>query len=65
VIASGPAARALSDATNAIPVPAAPLPLLEPLLSVVPGQLFAWALAAAKGLDPDSPAGLAKVTLAP
>lgn len=65
VIASGPAASAVPEATHAIPVPAAPLPLLEPLLSVVPGQLLAWALAGAKGLDPDSPAGLAKVTLAP
>jgi glucosamine 6-phosphate synthetase-like amidotransferase/phosphosugar isomerase protein len=31
---------------------------------VVPGQLFALALAQAKGLDPDSPVGLSKVTLA-
>ena len=38
--------------------------LLSPLLSVVPGQLFAWALARARGLDPDAPHGLAKVTLA-
>jgi glucosamine 6-phosphate synthetase-like amidotransferase/phosphosugar isomerase protein len=35
-------------------VPESPLPLLSPLLSVVPGQLFAWALARAKGLDPDT-----------
>ena len=40
------------------------LALLAPLLSVVPGQLFAWALARAKGLDPDRPRGLSKVTLA-
>jgi glutamine---fructose-6-phosphate transaminase (isomerizing) len=46
------------------PVPEAPLPLLAPLLSVVPGQLFAAALARAKGLDADSPTGLSKVTLA-
>jgi glucosamine 6-phosphate synthetase-like amidotransferase/phosphosugar isomerase protein len=32
--------------------------------SVVPGQLFAAALARAKGFDPDRPAGLTKVTLA-
>ena len=38
--------------------------LLTPLLSVVPGQMLAWALAQAKGLDPDRPAGLSKVTLA-
>jgi fructoselysine-6-P-deglycase FrlB-like protein len=30
----------------------------------VPGQLFASALARARGLDPDHPAGLSKVTLA-
>jgi len=39
-------------------------PLLAPLLSVVPGQLFAWALALAKRLDPDRPTGLSKVTFA-
>jgi glucosamine 6-phosphate synthetase-like amidotransferase/phosphosugar isomerase protein len=37
---------------------------LSPLLSVVPGQLFAAALASAKGLDSDHPVGLTKVTLA-
>jgi glucosamine--fructose-6-phosphate aminotransferase (isomerizing) len=45
-------------------VPRAPAPLLSPLLSVVPGQLFAAALAEAKGLDPDKPERLTKVTLA-
>jgi glucosamine--fructose-6-phosphate aminotransferase (isomerizing) len=45
--------------------PATPHPALAPLLSVVPGQLFAWALALAKGLDPDAPAGLTKVTSVP
>jgi glucosamine--fructose-6-phosphate aminotransferase (isomerizing) len=38
--------------------------VLTPLLSVAPGQLLAWALAHAKGLDPDRPAGLDKITLA-
>jgi glucosamine--fructose-6-phosphate aminotransferase (isomerizing) len=45
-------------------VPEAPDPILAPLLSVVPGQLFAAALAQAKGLDADRPAGLTKVTRA-
>mgnify|MGYP006172523797 CR=1 FL=1 len=45
---------------RSLPEPA----LLSPLLSVVPGQLFALALARARGLDPDAPHGLAKVTLA-
>jgi glutamine---fructose-6-phosphate transaminase (isomerizing) len=64
VVASGDAAEALEGAAYVLPVPKAPSPLLSPLLSVVPGQLFALALAQAKGLDPDHPAGLSKVTLA-
>jgi glutamine---fructose-6-phosphate transaminase (isomerizing) len=64
LVASGNAAEALVDAAYVLPVPKPPSPLLAPLLSVVPGQLFAWALAQAKGLDPDHPAGLSKVTLA-
>ena len=44
--------------------PRPPQPLLSPLLSVVPGQLFASALARARGLDADHPVGLSKVTLA-
>ena len=64
VIASGTAAEALADAQYVIPVPRPKERLLSPLLSVVPGQLFAGAVARAKGLDPDRPHGLSKVTLA-
>jgi len=64
LVASGDAADMLADAAFALPVPRPPTPLLSPLLSVVPGQLFASALAQAKGLDPDHPTGLSKVTLA-
>jgi glucosamine--fructose-6-phosphate aminotransferase (isomerizing) len=64
LVASGDAAEMLADAAFVLPVPRPPSPLLSPLLSVVPGQLFASALAQAKGLDPDHPAGLSKVTLA-
>jgi len=64
VVASGSAAEAIPDAEYVLPVPRPPSPLLAPLLSVVPGQLFAWALARTKGLDPDEPRGLSKVTLA-
>jgi glucosamine--fructose-6-phosphate aminotransferase (isomerizing) len=64
VIASGTAAEALADAQYVLPVPKPREPLLAPLLSVVPGQLFAGAVARAKGLDPDRPRGLSKVTLA-
>jgi glucosamine--fructose-6-phosphate aminotransferase (isomerizing) len=63
VVASGPAAEALAGEYT-LPVPAPSLPLLAPILSVVPGQLFALGLARAKGLDPDEPRGLTKVTLA-
>ena len=64
LIASGPAAAAIPDAQFCLPVPTPPNPLLAPLLSVVPGQLFACAVARAKGLDPDRPRGLSKVTMA-
>ena len=62
LVASGNAAAKLLDAAYVLPVPKPPLPLLSPLLSVVPGQLLAWALAQAKGLDPDRPTGLSKIT---
>lgn len=64
IVASGTAAEALEDAQYVIPVPQPREPLLAPLLSVVPGQLFAGAVARTKGLDPDRPRGLSKVTLA-
>lgn len=64
VIASGTAADEIEGAAYTVPVPQPPLALLAPLLSVVPGQVLAWALARAKGLDPDRPNGLSKVTLA-
>jgi glucosamine--fructose-6-phosphate aminotransferase (isomerizing) len=64
VIASGNAAESVGGADYVLPVPRPPTPLLAPVLSVVPGQLFAWALARAKGLDPDEPRGLSKITFA-
>ena len=64
LVASGTAAATLAGADHTIPIPMPSVPLLAPILSVVPGQLFAWALARAKGLDPDEPRGLSKVTLA-
>jgi glucosamine 6-phosphate synthetase-like amidotransferase/phosphosugar isomerase protein len=36
--------------------------LLAPIPYIVPGQLFAQYLALAKGLNPDQPRGLTKVT---
>jgi glucosamine--fructose-6-phosphate aminotransferase (isomerizing) len=64
LVACGSAADQVPEAAFRLPVPEAPLGVLSPLLSVVPGQLFAAALARAKGLDPDRPARLTKVTLA-
>jgi glucosamine--fructose-6-phosphate aminotransferase (isomerizing) len=64
LVASGTAAELIKGAAFTVPVPMPEPALLSPLLSVVPGQLFASALARARGLDPDAPHGLAKVTLA-
>ena len=64
VVASGNAANEIQGAAYSLPVPEAAHPILAPLLSVVPGQLFAGALARAKGLDADNPVGLTKVTRA-
>jgi glucosamine--fructose-6-phosphate aminotransferase (isomerizing) len=64
IVASGSAAGAIPGAEHVLSGPPAPSPLLAPLLSIVPGQLFAGALARARGLDPDAPRGLQKVTLA-
>jgi glutamine---fructose-6-phosphate transaminase (isomerizing) len=64
IVASGSAAESVPHAQYVLPSPATSSPLLSPLLSILPGQLFAWALARARGLDPDAPRGLSKVTLA-
>ena len=55
VLAIGPSGR------GALPVPRLP-ELLSPIVSVVPGQLLALHAARARGLDPDAPRGLTKVT---
>jgi glutamine---fructose-6-phosphate transaminase (isomerizing) len=65
IVASGSAAERIVGAGYTLVTPRAPLPLLEPILSVLPGQLFASALARAKGLDADEPQHLSKVTLVP
>jgi glucosamine--fructose-6-phosphate aminotransferase (isomerizing) len=65
LIASGSASGQVPEAAIRFGVPPAPTAPLSPLLSVLPGQLFAWALADAKGVDPDAPSGLSKVTVVP
>jgi glutamine---fructose-6-phosphate transaminase (isomerizing) len=64
IVASGNAAGEIDGAAYALPVPEPLLPILSPLLSVLPGQLFSAALAHFKGLDADNPTGLSKVTRA-
>jgi glucosamine--fructose-6-phosphate aminotransferase (isomerizing) len=64
IVASGNAAEEIDGAAYLLPVPEAPRAILAPLLSVVPGQLFAAALARAKGLDADRPVRLTKITRA-
>lgn len=44
-----------------LPTPLVP-ELLSPLVAVVPGQLLAFHVARARGLDPDDPRGIQKVT---
>jgi len=53
----------LAEATTPLPLPAGVPEWLSPLVSVVPGQLFALYLTLAKGHDPDQPQGLQKVTI--
>jgi glucosamine--fructose-6-phosphate aminotransferase (isomerizing) len=65
IVVSGNAAEEFDRVAHVVPVPEAVLPLLAPLLSIVPGQLFARALAEARGLDPDRPSGITKVTEVP
>lgn len=54
---------ALALAQTPLPLPAGVPEWLSPLLAVVPGQVFTLGLIEAKGLDPDRPRGLRKVTL--
>jgi glucosamine--fructose-6-phosphate aminotransferase (isomerizing) len=52
----------LARAHVALPLPAAVPEWLSPMVAVVPGQVWAVALARTRGLDPDLPRGLRKVT---
>jgi len=59
----------ISDTPEALALARTPLPLvvtvpqwLSPLAAILPGQVFALQLTLAKGLDPDAPRGLRKVT---
>jgi glutamine---fructose-6-phosphate transaminase (isomerizing) len=52
----------LTRTASQIRLPAGVPEWLSPIVSVVPGQLWARSLAAAKGIDSDRPRGLSKVT---
>ncbi len=52
----------LHNADFALPLPGGTPEWLTPITAVLPGQLFGLALAQIKGLDPDQPIGLRKVT---
>jgi len=61
----------ISDTQGALELARSPIPLpsgipewISPMVSIVPAQLFVFALTRARGLDPEQPRGLTKVTLA-
>ena len=54
--------QALSLARTALPIPPGVPEWLSPLTTIVPGQLFALYLTLTKGLNPDVPRSLQKVT---
>ncbi|MFL5663562.1 MAG: SIS domain-containing protein, partial [Ktedonobacteraceae bacterium] len=54
--------EALAFAKTALPLDAPVPEWLSPISAILPGQLLALHLALAKGLDPDVPRGLQKVT---
>jgi glucosamine--fructose-6-phosphate aminotransferase (isomerizing) len=63
VVAITDAADVAAQAEVALPLAPGGAEWLSPIEAVVPGQLWVQALAAARGLTPDAPAGLSKVTL--
>jgi glucosamine--fructose-6-phosphate aminotransferase (isomerizing) len=54
---------ALSYAKKPMPIPTNVPEWLSPIISVIPGQVFAMNLALAKGHAVDKPIGLSKVTI--
>ncbi len=63
VLAISDAPEVLSRVKSSIVLPAGVPEWLSPIVAVVPGQLFAGALALASGQNPDRPRGLSKVTM--
>lgn len=52
----------LAKGTKSLPIPAIP-EWLSPIISVIPGQVFAMQQAVARGFEVDKPRGLSKVTI--
>jgi glucosamine--fructose-6-phosphate aminotransferase (isomerizing) len=52
----------LEQANLPLPIPSGISEWLSPMTAVLPGQLFSLALARSKGLNPDQPQGIQKVT---
>ena len=61
VLSDQPQVRDLTEAS--LPLPTGVPDWLMPIVSIVPGQLLAMHLARARGLDPDQPRHIRKVTL--
>ena len=61
VVAHDPDILELAKRPIALPVDTGEY--LSPIVSILPGQLWAYHLARARGIDPDRPRGLTKVTL--
>ncbi|HYM49554.1 MAG TPA: SIS domain-containing protein [Candidatus Limnocylindrales bacterium] len=62
VIVIGPAGEALSMSETALRLPGGLPEHLSPLLAIVPAQLMAYHLALHRGIEPDHPRGLSKVS---
>jgi glucosamine--fructose-6-phosphate aminotransferase (isomerizing) len=60
VLSDDPTALAIGEG---VPLPAGVPEWLAPLTAIIPAQLYAWHLARARGLDPEAPRNLSKVTL--
>ncbi|MEL7645962.1 MAG: SIS domain-containing protein [Anaerolineaceae bacterium] len=54
--------EALEMAQLALPLAPGTPEWLSPIPAVIPGQVLAWQMALARGLDPDHPRGLSKIT---
>jgi glutamine---fructose-6-phosphate transaminase (isomerizing) len=63
VLALSDSSEVLARVGSHIALPSGVPEWLSPIVSIVPGQLFAGALALSAGNDPDKPRGLSKVTM--